>query len=187
MSLVVVALTNYMDLDHKENRAYTILYRLQSRVNLNHKAAEIITVVLRIRGLDLGTDQRIKNIADPKELEIVKQEYLTKRAELISNLEFLKGLYVEEDKNLQSSDSDPVEEIRALTLQIENDFMQLKRLLITVREIEASLESVKMSNEVLHRILDQCQGFQKLFMEELMKFKGGIFNIEKQEDSEMDD
>ena len=102
-------------------------------------------------------------------------------------MEFLKGLYIEEDKNLQSSDSDPVEEIRALTLQIENDFMQLKRLLITVREIEASLESVKMSNEVLHRILDQCQGFQKLFMEELMKFKGGIFNIEKQEDSEMED
>lgn len=142
ISLVVVALTNLMDLDHKESRAYTILYRLKSRVAIKDKAVKLLTVVLRIKGLDNGFGARIKSVKDPAERDTMIVRYRNSRAELISNLEFLKGLYFEENKNLGTADNDPVEEIKKLTLTIEHDFVHLKKLLITVREIEASLESV---------------------------------------------
>lgn len=180
VSMMVVTLTNSMTLDAKETRAFNILYRLKSRRELKNKAAYIITTLVRIRGLDLDFDRRNTNpkIDDKIKAEF-KKEYEELRTEYLSKIDIYKGLFIEEKKNLKSADTDPVEEIRKLSLAIDQDFDELRQFLVTIKEIEANLESVMNSHRVVLEILNECKKFSVLFEKEILNFKGGIFNIEK--------
>lgn len=175
MSLLVLALTNEMDLDHKESRAYTILYRLQSRKELEHKAARVLTIAIRIIGLEKDLTNRIKDMRDEKEKEELISNSINTRASYISNLEFYKGLYFEELKNLGSADDDPVEEIKKISLTIDHDFLHLKRLLLIIKEIEVTLQSLEASHETILKIIKEVKVYNNLFQEEFKEFKGGIF------------
>jgi hypothetical protein len=64
-------------------------------------------------------------------------------------------------------------------LSIDHSFDELRKFLITIDEIEANLDAISGSHDVILKILKECKDFQTLFSSELLKFKGGVFNIKK--------
>jgi hypothetical protein len=176
---MVVTLENSMSLDPKETRAFTILFRLKSRKALKEKAAFIVTQCVRVEGLDVEYEKRRKTAKTTSLRQKVKEEYEDERGELMTRLEIFKGQFIEEKRNLKSAEDDPVEEIRKISLSIDHEFEELRKFLVTIREIEANLEAMSNSHDVIIEILKECKDFQKLFSQELLKFKGGLFNISK--------
>lgn len=176
---MVVTLSNSMSLDSKETRAFNIIFRLKSRKLLKEKGAMIVTHMVRIGGLDRDFKKRLKNAKTQSSRAKVRKEYEEYRSEYMARLEIYKGQYIEEKRNLRSADTDPVEEIKKISLSIDYDFEELRKFMVTIREIETNLDALSASHDVILRILKECSDFQELFKKELLKYKGGIFNIKK--------
>lgn len=179
VSLMVVTLTNSMTLDPKETRAFNILYRLKSRKELQMKASSIITTCVRIRGLDKDFNNRLGNAKSLEESNLITKEYEAFRAEFMSKLDIQKQQFILEKRNLRSADTDPVEEIRKISQSIDHDFDELRKFLITIDEIESNLDAISASHDTILKVLKECKDFQQLFSQELLRFKGGIFNVKK--------
>lgn len=176
---MVVTLENSMTLDSKETRAFNIIFRLKSRKFLKEISANIVTHVIRIGSDDSDFNRRLKSAKTLSSRMKIRKEYEEIRNENMATLEIYKAQFIEENRNLRSADTDPVEEIKKLNHAIDFDFAELRKFLVTIREIESNLDSVSASHDVISKILKECHDYQELFKKELLKYKGGIFNIKQ--------
>lgn len=183
-SMMVVTLTNAMMLDAKESRAFNILYRLKARKNLEDKATFMVTQIIRARALANDFLRRKEGLddkkpGDKKKLEELEENYNDEKAEIYSKLDIFKSRFHEADSDLKSADDDPVEEIRKLNYSIEHDFNEMRKFFLAIKEIEANLQSIQKSHEIIDKIIQQCNAYNELFDKEIMQYKGGIFEIDK--------
>lgn len=183
-SMMVVTLTNSMTLDAKESRAFNILYRIKARKNLEDKATFMITQIIRARALAKDFERRkegldIKKPQDAKKIKELEEVYNDEKAELYSKLDIFKSRFHEAEGELKSADDDPVEEIRKLSLSIEHDFNAMRKFFLAIKEIEANLQSIQKSHEIIDHMIDQCKAYNELFDKEIMQYKGGIFEVDK--------
>lgn len=187
-SMMVVTLTNSMMLDAKESRAFNILYRLKARKNLEDKATFMVTQMIRARALAKDFERRKEGLdstkpSDKKKLQELEDNYNDEKAELYSKLDIFKSRFHEADADLKSADDDPVEEIRKLSLSIEHDFNAMRKFFLAIKEIEANLQSIQKSHEIIEKIIEQCKAYNELFDKEIMQYKGGIFEVDKKKKS----
>lgn len=87
------------------------------------------------------------------------KEYESLRTEYLSKLDIYKQQFQKEKRNLKSADTDPVEEIRKISLSIDHDFDELRKFLITIDEIEANLDAISSSHDIILKILKECKDF----------------------------
>lgn len=183
-SMMVVTLTNSMTLDAKESRAFNILYRIKARKNLEDKATLMVTQLIRARALAKDFERR-KDGLDPNrpqdkaKLNELEETYNEEKAEIYSKLDIYKSRFHEAAGELKHADDDPVEEIRKLSLSIEHDFNAMRKFFLAIKEIEANLQSIQKSHEIIDKMIEQCKAYNELFDKEIMQYKGGIFEVEK--------
>ena len=183
-SMMVVTLTNSMTLDAKESRAFNILYRIKARKNLEDKATFMVTQIIRARALAKDFERRKDGLdpsrpQDKKKIEELEEIYNDEKAEIYSKLDIFKSSFHEASSELKSADDDPVEEIRKLSLSIEHDFNAMRKFFLANKEIEANLQSIQKSHEIIDKMIEQCKAYNELFDKEIMQYKGGIFEVDK--------
>lgn len=187
-SMMVVTLTNSMTLDAKETRAFNILYRIKARKNLEDKATFMVTQLIRARALAKDFERRKDGLdpnrpADKKKIEKLEETYNDEKAEIYSKLDIFKSRFLEATAELKTADEDPVEEIRKLSLSIEHDFNSMRKFFLAIKEIEANLQSIQKSHEIIDKMIDQCKAYSELFDREIKEYKGGIFEVDKKKEA----
>lgn len=55
----------------------------------------------------------------------------------------------------------------------------MRKFFLAIKEIEANLQSIQKSHEIIDKMIEQCKAYNELFDKEIMQYKGGIFEVDK--------
>lgn len=161
VSMMVVTLTVSSSFEHKEAKAYDILFRLNVKTKMKDKAARAGKLVLQLAALH---KQLNKKTLQP-------QAHLYKKIDLRNQL----TVKLEEFKNarnlLAEYEVSPEELLRQLTEKIDRDFEEIKEILLSITAIESQLEELEKTQQAVLGALNECMLFTGSMQNNLIKFK----------------
>lgn len=176
VSLMVVTLTNSIQLDGKENRAFNILFRLKTREILKNKAALIVVQIIKIIGFDKDYERKRENPKFSKqEMKEIYREYDEHRGEMRSQLEIYKMSFADTRKTLKPNSADPAEEMRKMCNIIEADFTDLANYYLMIKQLEANQLSIRDSHFEWLNIINDIHKYNDGIEELMDSYKDGIF------------
>ena len=164
VSMMVVTLTVVSSFDQKESKAYDILFRLNIKENIRKKSAFVLSLVLRITGLNNKFSKG----------KISKEQYNNEKIILKSKLEVKLQYFRDAKAKISAYEISSEESLRQLTEKIDRDLDEVKEVLLSLIEMEKQLNEIEQSQLTVANAMNECINFTNNLEDHLNEYKEKI-------------